>query len=176
MGEEAGHELRCQPDSRRGSRLSARQPGGCARGGGAGGCTQPPPWLAHCRAPLSERPPLSSCLWLSPRAGFLGAPIPGDPLGTSAAFLPPLPRALWPEGSTLPQGKVGCCLQWKEVPQLLEATLCPGALELRMVQCMSVCTCVCACMCVHMFLSGGGSYPSGGGLVHIQTRVPLVGF
>ena len=71
---------------------------------------------------------------------------------------------------------MGCCLQWKEVPQFLEATLSPGVFELRMVQCMSVCTCVCACMCVHVLVSGGGSCPSGGGLVHIQTRVPLVGF
>lgn len=42
-------------------------------------------------------------------------------------------------------------MQWKEVPQFLEATLSPGVFELRMVQCMSVCTCVHACVCMCLY-------------------------
>lgn len=50
--------------------------------------------------------------------------------------------------------RVGCCLQWKEVPQLLEATLSPGVFELRMVQCECVYMCVCMRVCAYVYIRG----------------------
>lgn len=43
---------------------------------------------------------------------------------------------------------------------------------------MCVCVCICLCLhvCIRVYMLGGGSCPSGSGLLDVWTRVPVVGF